>query len=272
MRVVFSECRSDEARYLSPYQVLAYLEAGERPSDAFAAGFLPRTPELGRFYLSRSVRVDLSRYGDDARTRRVQRKCHGIDAELAPAAHFAFDDEWRALFRSYMAERRSAPPSVEAFASRLRAAGTTDVLVFVDRRAERRVGLATLYLEPEAALWGTSIYATAYLDRSIGRFMVAKVIETARRAGCRFAYLGNVYRREHLYKCRFPGTEFFNGWSWSDDHAELRFLLEHREVSGEEHLLDREAYAAWGSVLARSASDLRLHLTTGHRPHASCAD
>jgi hypothetical protein len=59
---------------------------------------------------------------------------------------------------------------------------------------------------------------------------------------CRRLYLGTCYSQTALYKTQFAGAEFFNGVGWSDDMAELKFIL--RRDAGElsEHLLEDEDY------------------------------
>ncbi len=41
-----------------------------------------------------------------------------------------------------------------------------------------------------------------------------------------YIYLGSCYSKESLYKTEYKGVEFFNGFSWSSNLTELKYLLE----------------------------------------------
>jgi hypothetical protein len=50
MKLLFSEGTPDYSHYHYPYVIWGFLEPGEQPADAFAAGFMPGTPEMDRWY------------------------------------------------------------------------------------------------------------------------------------------------------------------------------------------------------------------------------
>jgi hypothetical protein len=94
----------------------------------------------------------------------------------------------------------------------------------------------------ELAYYYYAFYDLNYYARNLGMFMMtsAAVLFSERR--CRRLYLGTCYSHNALYKTQFAGAEFFNGFRWSDDLAELKFIL--RRDAGEltEHLLEAEDY------------------------------
>ena len=73
-------------------------------------------------------------------------------------------------------------------------------------------------------------------------FMMTSAVALFAERRCRRLYLGTCYSQNALYKTQFAGAEFFNGFRWSDDLAELKFIL--RRDAGElsEHLLEAEDY------------------------------
>ena len=90
MKLLFSEAAPDPVRYVYPYAVWGFLEPGETPADAFAAGFLPGSPQLDRFYLVRQLRVPLVGWTPTSENRRVLRKAEALRCELVPRSEFAY--------------------------------------------------------------------------------------------------------------------------------------------------------------------------------------
>jgi hypothetical protein len=59
---------------------------------------------------------------------------------------------------------------------------------------------------------------------------------------CRRLYLGTCYSQNALYKTQFSGAEFFNGLCWSNDLAELKFILKRDAGELTEHLFESDDY------------------------------
>ena len=60
--------------------------------------------------------------------------------------------------------------------------------------------------------------------------------------GFRHVYLGTCYSQNALYKTQFGGAEFFNGFCWSQDLKELKYLLRRDKQDPVHHLLETEEY------------------------------
>jgi sporulation-control protein spo0M len=45
-----------------------------------------------------------------------------------------------------------------------------------------------------------------------------------------------------MYKTQFAGAEFFNGFRWSDDLDELKFVIRRDKQALTEHLLETDEY------------------------------
>ena len=117
------------------------------------------------------------------------------------------------------------------------------LLVFTDAEKKAEVGAATLFLQGrELAYYYYAFYDLNYYPRNLGMFMMTSAVALFRERRCRRLYLGTCYSHNALYKTQFAGAEFFNGFRWSDDLAELKFIL--RRDAGElsEHLLEAEDY------------------------------
>lgn len=246
MKLAFSEHVSDYAHYVFPYAVWAFPEPGETPAQLFDAGFLPSGRRLDRFYLCRQIRVDLRRFHPSSENRRILRKGAGLAHALVPREEFAWTPERRDFCLRY-AERRFGVGVMSAarldglMASPL----VTHVLVFTDSGTGVEVGLATLYVEEDAlAFYSYAFYDPAWLPRNLGMFMMTTAVMEFARRGCRHLYLGTCYAPSALYKTQFAGVEFFNGFRWSGNLAELKHLLRRDQPGATMHLLESPEYAA----------------------------
>jgi hypothetical protein len=58
----------------------------------------------------------------------------------------------------------------------------------------------------------------------------------------RHLYLGTCYSQNALYKTQFAGSQFFNGFRWSDDMDELKFIIRRDKKGLSQHLLETDEY------------------------------
>lgn len=247
MKLLFSEARPDYAHYIFPYAIWAFPEPGETPADLFAAGFLPSSRQLDRFYLCRHLRVPLEKFLPSSENRRILRKGDGIVATLVPRAEFAFTPERRAFCQRY-ASAKFGPAGLDAqrLDSLFQSPITTHVLRFTAEASGAELGFATLYLEgARLAYYYHAFYDLAEAHRNLGMFMMTTAVQLLARQGCQWIYLGSCYSENALYKTQFRGVEFFNGHRWSDRLDELRLLLRrHDNAVCAQHLLEDETYRA----------------------------
>jgi hypothetical protein len=249
MKLLFSEARPDYAHYVFPYAIWAFPEASETPADLFAAGFLPSSRNLDRFYLCRHVRVRLNQFQLSSENRRILRKGEGVTARLVPRGEFEFTPVRREFCQRYLQTKfGTAATSAERLDSLFHSPVTSHVLVFADASGVE-VGLATLYLEADRmAFYYYAFYDLNHANRSLGLFMMTTAVELFAQRGTQHLYLGTCYSESARYKTQFADVEFFNGHRWSDDLEELKFILQRQErpeLPG--HLLEdaeyREAFA-----------------------------
>ncbi len=244
MKLIFSEQNSDYEHYQFPYAIWAVPESGETPSDIFNAGFLPSSRNLDRFYLCRQVRVNLAKFKPSSENRRILRKGAGIEVALVPREKYDYTPERRQFFKTYADikfgkdvmtfERLDA-----LFASPI----ISHLLVFTDTKTGAEVGVAMVYLEgKELAFYYYAFYDLNYYARNLGMFMMTSAVELFAKRGVKHLYLGTCYSQTALYKTQFAGAEFFNGFRWSDDMDELKFIIKRDKKELSQHLLETEAY------------------------------
>jgi hypothetical protein len=73
-------------------------------------------------------------------------------------------------------------------------------------------------------------------------FMMTSAVELFAERGVNFLYLGTCYSHTALYKTQFAGAEFFNGFRWSDDLDELKFIIKRDKMELTQHLLETDEY------------------------------
>jgi arginyl-tRNA--protein-N-Asp/Glu arginylyltransferase len=244
MKLLFSEQRSDYDHYQFPYAIWAVPEAGETPADIFNAGFLPSSRKLDRFYLCRQVRVNLSKFKPSSENRRIVRKGAGIEVKLVARDKFDYTPERRQFFKTYADIKFGKDVmTFERLDALLDAPIISHLLVFSDAQSGAEVGVATLYVEGrELAYYYYAFYDLNYYARNLGMFMMTSAVARFAERGFRHAYLGTCYSQNALYKTQFAGAEFFNGFRWSDDLDELKFIIKRDQKEQHRHLLETEEY------------------------------
>lgn len=240
MRILHSEAPPDYARYVFPYVVWGFLESGERPADALAAGFLPSSPDLDRFYLCRQIRIVLNRFRPSSENRRILRHGEGIACDLVEASQFEWSDRRREFCREYANRRWSTPPGEGRLDRIFTRPITSHVAVFSDPDG-REVGLVSLLQDRTTWFYSNAFYEPQ-APSGRGAFLMTTLVDRLSRQGASHLHLGTCYSRSALYKTQFEGVEFFDGVGWKDDLALLKLLLSREERGVAGHLLEDPAY------------------------------
>jgi arginyl-tRNA--protein-N-Asp/Glu arginylyltransferase len=81
-----------------------------------------------------------------------------------------------------------------------------------------------------------------YYERNLGMFMMTSAVAHFAELGYQHLYLGSCYSRNALYKTQFSGAEFFNGFKWSNNLQELKYLIQRDSQSVSKHLLETEEF------------------------------
>jgi hypothetical protein len=237
MKLLFSESEADYGRYLYPYAIWALPETGEAPADLFNAGFLPSAKGLDLFYLCRNLRVELAKFKPSSENRRILRKGEGITMKLVPRAEFDLTAARQEFCLKYAEVRYGAgvmpPERLEVlFNSPL----ATHLMLFNDAQSGAELGVVLLYLDaPRVAFYRFSFYDLNHFNRSLGLYLMTTATAYFAEQKFQHLYLGTCYSERALYKTQFAGVEFFNGFRWSPNLEELKYLVR-REVK--KHLLE----------------------------------
>ena len=244
MKLLFSEQNSDYEHYQFPYAIWAVPEADETPSEIFNAGFLPSSRNLDRFYLCRQVRVNLARFKPSSENRRILRKGAGIEVKLVPRDKYNYTPAKRDFFKTYADIKFGKDVmTCERLEALFSSPIISHLLVFADAENGNEVGVATLYIEDrELAYYYYAFYDLNYYARNLGMFMMTSAVALFAGRGFKQLYLGTCYSQTALYKTQFAGAEFFNGFRWSDDLDELKFIIRRDNKELDQHLLETTEY------------------------------
>src|SRR5436190_20862379 len=244
MKLLFSEQQSDYDHYQFPYAIWALPEAGETPSHIFNAGFLPSSRNLDRFYLCRQVRVNLTKFNPSSENRRILRKGVDIDVKVVPRDKYDYTAERRQFFKTYADIKFGKDiMTFERLDGLFSSPIISHLLVFIDVKTGAEVGAATVYIEgKELAFYYYAFYDLNYYARNLGMFMMTSAVALFAERGVKHLYLGTCYSQNALYKTQFAGAEFFNGFRWSDDMDELKFIIKRDKKDLDQHLLETEEY------------------------------
>jgi len=244
MKLIFSEEKPDYSHYHFPYAIWAIPEAHETPAMIFDQGFLPSSRELDRFYLCRQIRVRLSQFQSSSENRRILRKGAGIDFELRTRDTFDYTPEWRDFCKTYADIRFGKDiMTCQRLDSLFNSKIISHLLLFYDSKKQQEVGLATMYLEEKKlAYYYYAFYDLNYYSQNLGMYMMTSAVEYFAQLGFDMLYLGTCYSQNALYKTQFTGFQFFNGFCWSDNLKELKYLIQRDKTSREEHLVETEEY------------------------------
>jgi hypothetical protein len=270
MKLLFSEQNSDYESYQFPYAIWAIPEVGETPADVFNAGFLPSSRNLDRFYLCRQVRVNLAKFQSSSKNRLILRQGGPIEVTLVPRNQFDYTPQRRKFFKTCADIRFGRDVmSYKRLDALFSSPIISHLLVFTASTHGGEMGVAALYLEGrKLAFYYYTFYNQIQYTRNFGLHMmnVAAALFAEKKFG--HLYLGSCYSANALNKMRFGGAEFFNGFRWSSDLKELKYLLHRDQKASPKHLLETEEYrekfyqADLGKITI--ASEFRVKVKNGH--------
>jgi hypothetical protein len=243
LKLFFSEYKSDYNNYIFPYAIWAVPESQDKPADIFNKGFLPSSRDLDRYYMCRHVRVALKEFGTSSENRRILRKGEKYSYQLFEKSKFNFTLAWQKFCLTY-AEQKFGENVMTAdrLLGLINSPIVSHFLVYSDE-SHKDVGIIFLYLnDKDLVFYYYSFYDLTLTKDSLGMYMMTTAVDFFQKSAFDYLYLGSCYSRNALYKTQFSGAEFFNGFSWSRDISELKFLIDRDEKNVTKHLFENEEY------------------------------
>ncbi len=226
MRLIFGEYPADYNHYQFPYQVWLVREKKDNLSQIYYSGFLPFRSKKDIFYLARSTRVRLTQFKLSSENRRILRKTEQLTFSVQPAAQFSYTPAIQKLCKRFADQTfgRGVMPTA-AIRKMFTQANTTHVVTFSDQQDNKPIGYASVVVHDHFLHYAHPFYDLKYDNPNLGMGMMLKSVIWSQEQHKQFAYLGTCYTKSALYKTQFSGFEFFNGWKWSDNLDELKYLI-----------------------------------------------
>ena len=246
MKLFFSEFPADYSKYHFPYQVWLLKEEEEEAERIYDSGFLPIRSLPGIYYLSRNIRIDLSKFEISSENRRILKKTENFESDLIPLSEFTYTAKVQKFCKDY-AEKKlgkglfSAAAIKSIFTSRI----FNYVFVFKEIGTQKEVGFAVCFISENLLQYAYAFYDLEYFKDNLGARMMLEAILWANKNNKKYVYLGTCYEESALYKTEFKGVEFFNGFRWSENLEELKELVRGfggGEGYGGEYLLRNEEF------------------------------
>ncbi len=244
MKLLFSEYKSDYSNYIFPYAIWALPDHNEHTAEILDRGFLPSSYNLDRFYMCRHVRVNLEEYTPSSENRRILRKGQNISFGLIEQKDYEFSEKRRKFCKSYADEKFGRDIMTNEKLDRLFTSPVcSHVMSFIDDASQKEAGIVVLHLEhPKAAFYYYAFYDLNHANKSLGMYMMTATVGFMKERGFRNIYLGSCYSRNALYKTQFKGFEFWNGFRWSKDVKELKYLIDRDANDVDKHLLENPEF------------------------------
>lgn len=227
MKLFFSEFKVSYEKYFFPYQVWLLRQEGDEVEKIYDAGFLPIRNMPDVYYLARSLRVDLTEFAPSSENRRILGKTADLEHKLFSLTEFSYTPQVQKFCKNYMDQRFGKGQMTAAGIKNIFQKGVYNhVFVWKDRN-EKVVGYAICFINETLLQYAHVFYDLDLLESNIGARMILEAVIWAKDNGKKFTYLGTVYNQSNYsYKTEFSGVEFFNGFSWSSDLEELKYLIE----------------------------------------------
>lgn len=238
MKIFFAEALHHYQVYYFPYQVLLLREKGDSLSKIYSWGFLPFRNRENLFYLTRSSRSDLRNFSLSSENRRIIKKTESITTRLVPLSEFHYTPEVQRNCKHWARERgwRISTTSLKfIFSGKF----FNFVLLFQHKGSGEVVGYQILVVEDDFWHAAHVFYHPDYVGASLGTRMLLEACILTQKKGARYCYLGTCYGKGGFYKRNLPGFEFFNGFGWSRDIEELKYLNERDQ---DDYLLREKEY------------------------------
>jgi len=228
MKLFFGEFPANYERYHFPYQVWLLKERKDRISEIYEMGFLPVRSIKNLYYLCRSVRVNLDKFQISSENRRILRKTKDYHWRLIKLDRFDYTPKIQKTCKDWFGGR-FGKGKISAAAVRKIFRGGIFTHVFVWSLKGKTVGYAIVFIGDNLLHYAHVFTDPSLAKSNLGVRMMLQAVLWAKENKKKYAYLGSCYLKSTLYKTEYAGVEFFNGYSWSGNLEELKYLLERED-------------------------------------------
>ncbi|MDP3888763.1 MAG: hypothetical protein Q8Q24_01830 [bacterium] len=226
MKLFFGELKANYEKYLFPYQVWLLKEEGDSIEKIYDSGFLPIRNLPNVYYLSRNIRVDLSKFSISSENRRILGKTSEFSCRFIPLGEFNYTPVVQKFCKDYMDNRFGKGALSATGIKNIFQKGVYNKLFVWTDKTGAEIGFAVCFESEDILQYAHSFYDVSLVEKSLGARMILEAVIWAKDNGKKYIHLGTCYETRALYKTEFLGVEFFNGFTWSNNLKELKFLIE----------------------------------------------
>jgi len=239
VKLFFSEFKASYHKYHFPYQVWLLREGEDSWDEIYNAGFLPMRNIPGVFYLSRNVRVNLANFELSSENRRILNKSESFESRLVPLNEFDYNPKVQKLCKDYANERLGGIFTSASIKSIFSGKVYSHVFVFNKKENKQEAGYAVVNVTNKIVHYAHSFYDISFLPENLGARMMLEAVVWAKENSRNYVCLGTCYEKSSLYKTEYKGVEFFNGFGWSNNLDELKYLIKREN---EQYLIKDQEY------------------------------
>lgn len=235
MKIFFAEAKHSYGSYLFPYQVLLKTEDGDNLTQVYQSGFLPFRNNRDLFYLSRSCRSNTKDFSLSSENKRVLKNTSHLVPKVISITDFKYTPVVQKTCKGWAKDRgwKISTLSLKTiFTDHI----FNQVIVWKDSQKDNIVCYQVIYENKDLVHANSVFYDSSYYNTGLGTRTLIEISQYAYKKGIKLAYLGTSYS---MYKRSIPGFEFFNGFEWSSNTKELKYL---NERVGDSYLLKEEDY------------------------------
>ncbi len=219
-------------------QTIAPDASAETIADMYARGYVFTRKGKGVMQETRSVRIDLSKFELSSENRRILKKTDGVelvgfelpyskyDFSIAKLAKDFYDTKFGA---GVMSAQKIKEMMTEPAKSNFNCIFTY-TFTGKDAGPAATIGYTICYTSDLIHHYSYPFYNLAAAPKDMGLGMMIRAIQSCKKLGHRYFYLGSLQRPSDTYKLQFEGLEWFDGGptgtrTWRSDTTDLKKLL-----------------------------------------------
>ena len=245
MKPFQSEIMHSYDTYSFGYCNYAMREDSDCLVDIYTVGYLPYSGARevkDVFYMARSLRIVLAQWALNSENKRIQKRFSGLQSQLIPVDQFNYCDKTFLQFCvDYFVKRHDLGVMPRERILYLLDNFVTHILEY--RREGTVMAYVFLVQDDSICHFSYSFYDLAYVNQSLGLWLMIDAARRAKQSGKKYFYLGTVYGDKALYKTNFQNFEYWDGNEWIKDVNKLKKMSRTDEI----RTLDiKDEWKEWG--------------------------
>ena len=196
-------------------------EENDKLEKIYTSGFLPFRNKLNLFYLARSCRVDLDKFSLLSENRRILKKTADLNFAIKKMADFNYTPQVQKQCKDWAKSRgwKISTKSLKFIFS-----NQFFNYLFVWEKRGQVVGYQIFYQAKNFIHSAYVIYNSVQVGKELAMRMLIEGSLWGQKNNQALHYLGTSYGGSGFSKRSLAGFEFFNGFGWSDNLEEWKYL------------------------------------------------